>query len=102
MRVIYATKKYFLMLPHLMASFEARWGKEVFFKNYSVSNPPRGHPFGGGGVHHIWGHGSTSYDFLKSTQFMNCPFKTVTSLFYYLTQGMVKKMHPPKGLHNTI
>ena len=27
-------------------------GREIFFKFFLVSNPPRGRPFGGGGNHH--------------------------------------------------
>jgi hypothetical protein len=36
--------------PPLQGLSEAQRGKEVFFK-ILVINPPRGRPFGGGGIH---------------------------------------------------
>jgi len=36
----------------LQGPFGARRGRSVFFKMLTVVDPPRGRPFGGGGVHH--------------------------------------------------
>jgi hypothetical protein len=61
-----------LMCPPLMGSLGrlvgASLGKAVFFKNHTIKTalkPPRGRPFGGGGVHRIfWGMGASASIFV--------------------------------------